>query len=183
MINDHKTQGKCKVKLTVIINNFSSKDSEESQSMYSHSDNIKVIIGTDTNKIIEDLLDSFLHRRINERKWIFFFDSIDSLYYKLHKISLNRSGSYIDSPKWLKSNNKKATINPKNNDNKCFQYAIAVALNHEQIKNHPERISNIKPFIDQYNWKEINFPSHKKDWNEFGKNSKTIAYAIAYAMQ
>ena len=33
------------------------------------------------------------------------------------------------------------------------------------------------------NWKEINFPSHKKDWNEFGKNSKTIAYAIAYAMQ
>ena len=68
MINDHKTQGKCKVKLTVIINNFSSKDSEECQSMYSHSDNIKVIIGTDTNKIIEDLLDSFLHRRINERK-------------------------------------------------------------------------------------------------------------------
>ena len=68
----------------------------------------------------------------------FFFDSIDSLYYKLHKISLNRSGSYIDSPKWLKS--KKATINPKNNDNKCFQYAIAAALNHEQIKDHPERI-------------------------------------------
>ena len=68
MINGHKTQGKCKVKLAMIINNFSSKDSEESQTMYSHSDNIKVIIGTDANKIIEDLLDSFLHRRINERK-------------------------------------------------------------------------------------------------------------------
>ena len=41
----------------------------------------------------------------------FYFDSVDSLYYKLHKISLNRGGSYIDSPKWLK--NKKATINLK----------------------------------------------------------------------
>ena len=72
------------------------------------------------------------------------------MYYKLHKISLNRDGSYIDSPEWLK--NKKATINPKNNDDKCFQYALTVALNYEQIKSHPERISNIKPFIDQYNW-------------------------------
>ena len=79
----------------------------------------------------------------------------------LNKISLSRGGSYIDSPKWLK--NKKVTINPKNNDDKCFQYAVAIALNHEQIKSHPERISNIKPFIDQYSWKEINFPSHKKD--------------------
>ena len=41
----------------------------------------------------------------------FVFDSIDLLHYNLHKISLNRSGSYIDSPKWLK--NKKATINSK----------------------------------------------------------------------
>ena len=49
---------------------------------------------------------------------------------------------------------QKTTINPKNNDDKCFQYAITVALNHEQIKDHPERISKIKYFIDQYNWKE-----------------------------
>ena len=51
--------------------------------------------------------------------------------------------------------NKKATINPKNKDDKCFQYALTVALNYEQIKDHPERISKIKPFIDIYNWKEI----------------------------
>ena len=40
----------------------------------------------------------------------FVFESVDLLYYSLHKISLNRGGSYIDSPEWLK--NKKATINP-----------------------------------------------------------------------
>ena len=81
---------------------------------------------------------------------VFVLYSVDSLYYKLHKVSLNRGGSYIDSPKWLKN---KATINRKNKDDKCFQYAITVALNREQIKSHAERISNIKPFIDQYDWK------------------------------
>ena len=77
----------------------------------------------------------------------FVYDSVDVLYYNLNKVSLSRGGSYIDSPKWLK--NKKATINPKNEDDKCFHYALTVALNHEQIKNNPERISKIKPFIDQ----------------------------------
>ena len=108
----------------------------------------------------------------------FGFDNDDSLYYKLHKISLNRGGSYIDSPKWLK--NKKATINPKNNDDKCFQYALTVALNHEQIKKDPQRITKIKPFIDQYNWKEIDFQPHGKDWNEFEENNKRIALNILY---
>ena len=58
----------------------------------------------------------------------FISDNIDILYYNLNKISLNRSGSYKGSPKWLK--NKKAAVNPKNND-KFFQYAISVALNIE----------------------------------------------------
>ena len=83
----------------------------------------------------------------------FVFDSIDLLYYKLHKISLNRGGSYIDFPEWL--NYKKATKNPKNNDYKGFQYALTVALNHEQIEKDPQRITKIKPFIDQCNWKEF----------------------------
>ena len=44
--------------------------------------------------------------------------------------------------------NKKLTINSKNNDDKSFQYAVTVALNHEQIKKDPQRITKIKPFID-----------------------------------
>ena len=37
------------------------------------------------------------------------------------------------------------------NDDRCFQYALTVALNCEKIKNHPERTKHIEPFIDQYN--------------------------------
>ena len=70
----------------------------------------------------------------------FVYDSVDVLYYNLNKFTLSRGGSYIDSPKWLK--NKKTTINPKNKDDKCFQYALTVALNYEQIKK-PSR-KNIK---------------------------------------
>ena len=61
----------------------------------------------------------------------FIFDSVD-LFYHFQKTCLNRTGSsYIDSPEWLK--NKKATINPENDDN-CFQYALTIALNYQNIK-------------------------------------------------
>ena len=66
--------------------------------------------------------------------------------------------------------NKKAIINPKNNDENCFQYAVA--LNHQNIENNPQRISKIKLFVDQYNWKEINFPWHSKDWKKYEQNKK-----------
>ena len=75
--------------------------------------------------------------------------------------------------------NKKPTINPKNNDDKCFQYAVTLALNLNEIDNHPERISKIKPFIDQYNWKDIDFPAMNKDWKKIELNNE-IALNILY---
>ena len=71
--------------------------------MYSPSDNIEVIIGIETDKIIEGLFDSFLKRyqkglEESMRGSKFVFDNVDSLYYQLYKISLNRGRSYIDSP-------------------------------------------------------------------------------------
>ena len=80
--------------------------------------------------------------------------------------------------KWLK--NKKTTINPKSNYNKCFQYSLTLALNYEQTKKDPQTLPKVKPFIYQYNWKEISFPSHQKDWERFESNNKTIALNILY---
>ena len=85
--------------------------------------------------------------------------------FEFDEISLNRGGSYIDSPKWLKD--KKSTINPKNKDDKCFQYAVTLALNIDKINRDPQIISKIKPFIDQYNWKDIDFPPTSNDWKKF----------------
>ena len=107
----------------------------------------------------------------------FAFDGVNYLYYNFNKISISRGGSYIDSPKWLKD--KKSTVNQKNNDNKCFQYAVTLALNIDKINNHPERISKIKPFIEKYNWKDIDFPSTSKDWKKFELNNE-VALNILY---
>ena len=54
------------------------------------------------------------------------FDSVDTFYYNLNKVSLSRGGSYIDSLKLLK--NKKATINPENNDDNCFHCCIKLSM-------------------------------------------------------
>ena len=107
----------------------------------------------------------------------FEFDGINFLYYDFNKTSIYRGGTYIDSPKWLKD--KKSTINPKNNDDKCFQYAVTLELNLDNIEKNPQRISKIKPFIDQYNWKDIDFPPTNKDWGKLELNND-IALSILY---
>ena len=150
------------------INFISSKDSHETRNMHTKSDNIEIMMGSETDDIIDELFESLLEKYqegLEEpmRGSEFIFDNFDLLYYNLQKINLNRkASSYINSPKWLK--NKKATINPKNNDNNCFQYALAVTLNYQNIKNNSERISKIRPSINQYNWKEIDFLSERGDW-------------------
>ena len=154
--------------------------------MHGKSDNVEIRMGSETNEIIEEIFKSFLQiyqEGLEEsmRGSEFIFDRVDALYYDLNKISLSRGGSYIDSPEWLKK--KKAAINPKNNDDKCFQYALTVALNYEQIKKDAQRISQIKPFIYQYNWKEIDFTSHRKDWKKFESNNKSIVLNILYVPQ
>ena len=101
----------------------------------------------------------------------FIFDSV-------HKVNFKRGGSYIDSLNWIKK--KKATINPKNTNAKCFQYATTVALNYEEIKWNPVRVSNIKPFINKYIQKGINYASKIDDWKTFEKNNPTIVCNILY---
>ena len=109
----------------------------------------------------------------------FVFEWIHLLQYHLHKISLNRGSSYINSPEWIK--NEGVTINPKNTkDNDCFQYAVTAALNHQNIDHHPEGISKLRPFVNNYSWKDIEFPSRSKDLGKFEQNNKTIALNILY---
>ena len=73
---------------------------------------------------------------------------------------------------------KKSDSNPKNKDDECFQYAATVALGHGEIKSHPEWVSNIKPFINKYNWVGINDPSKIDDWRLLEKNNPTIVLNI-----
>ena len=151
-ITEHKTQGEWQIHLRTAIHFISSKYSDETRTMHAKIDNIETMMGSETDEVIVELFKSLLQRyqeglEESMRGIKFIFVCVDALYYNHNKISLSRGGSYINSPKWLK--NKNATINPKNNDEKCLQYALTVALNYEQILKNPQRKSKIKPFIDQ----------------------------------
>ena len=176
LINQYKKEGEWKIQLIAEINFISLKPgSDETRVTYTRSDNEEFMIGDDTNEIIKSLFESFLLRfeeNLQEkmRGSDFGFDGINFFNYNFNKTSIYRGGSYMDSPKWL--NDRKSTINPKNNDHKCFQYGTTLALNFDNINNHPEKISKIRPFIDQFNWKDIDFPATSKDWKRFELNNK-----------
>ena len=116
--------------------------------MHSNSDNIKYIIGNNTNKALNELLSSLLNRKRMDLQALtkgsdFVFDSINRIYYKYHKMSLRRAGQYTDSSDCIK---KKSN----NNSEKCFQIKVAAAIKPQ----NSERISKIKPFINNFNWEE-----------------------------
>ena len=71
----------------------------------------------------------------------------------------------LNSSGWLQC--KKDTINNNNNNN--FQNALNDALNYQAIKNNPQRISKLKPYINEYNWEGINFPAGAKEWQNLKK--------------
>ena len=147
------------------------------------SDNEETRLGNEADDIIKGLLNYLLNNYQKEETILrngnsFVFESVDLLSYHFHKTSLKRRKSYMKSPEWVV--NKRATINPKNKDNKCLQYSIVAALNHQNIENHLEGISDIGIFIDQYNWKGIEFPAGIKDWKKIERNTKKIALNILF---
>ena len=151
--------------------------SDETRVMHARSVNEEFMNDSDTDEIIKELFKSLLQRYQENLQEKIAFGGVNYLYYDLNKISISTDGSYIDSPKWLK--NKISTINPKNNDYKCFQYAITLALNLDKINNHLERKSKIKTYIKEYNWKDIDFPSTSRDWKKFELNNE-VALNILY---
>ena len=76
---------------------------------------------------------------------------------------------------WLRS--KKQSIT--NGDN-SFQDALNDPLDYQRMKKDPQKISKLKPYINQYNWKDINFPSQKEGWGKFEQNNKEIALNILF---
>ena len=113
------------------------------------------------------------------RKSDFIFNSVQLMYYKCHKVTFRRTFWFcIDSPNWKKET-KTTSMNSKNTGDQCFQYAITV-VSYEEIKWNPKRVSNIKRFINKYNWKRINYPPKIDDWKTFAKNNPIIALNILY---
>ena len=84
---------------------------------------------------------------------------------EIHTVEFNptKGSSYIDLPSWIK--NKKAIINIKNKDDKCFLWCILRYLHPKEI--NEERIGDLKKYEFSLNTKGITFPITKNDINKF----------------
>ena len=137
--------------------------------------------GSNTNNIIKELFQFFLHNYQEELKIIsgseFNFESVELMDYKLHRVRLRRGGSYIKSPKWLL--HKGATINPKNeNNDECLRWPTISALNYNEIPK--KEFENIFKKIKH---EDKEFSLHKKDWQNFEQNNKSIDLNVLFASQ
>ena len=129
IISDHKAiRNECnewKIQINMHVNFISSKDTGETPTIFLWSHNEEVRLGNETDDIIKKLFKSFLNNYQKEdiilrKRSDFVFECADLLSYSVHKISLKRGKSYPKAPQWVI--NERATINPRNKDNKCFQY-------------------------------------------------------------
>ena len=79
----------------------------------------------------------------------------------------------------IKDVNKKAVINPKNeNDEECFKWTITTALYYKEIKSNPKCMSKIIGYANNCNWSRLQFPVAINKINEFEKNSNDIAVNV-----
>ena len=107
----------------------------------------------------------------------FRFDEVLYLDINFHWLNLTRGTSYLPLPDWIEK--KKAIINPHNNDEECFKWAVIAALEFPNIKFHPERISNLTKFPNNYDWSGLKFPVSIKDIGLFEINNDISINVLA----
>ena len=95
----------------------------------------------------------------------FVFDEALYIDLNFHQLNLMRGSSYLPLPDYIA--NRKAVINPRNDDEECFKWSVIAADRWMDIGSHPERVSNLKEFNDNYVWSGLEFPVSIKDIGKF----------------
>ena len=137
------------------------RDDEEAQEKVELAFNslmMSVYRGIDLGQIVNEMIANMKFQienpaLLNSR---FRFDEVLYLDINFHQINLTRGSFYLPLPDWIEK--KKAIINPQNNDEECFKWAVIVELEFPNIKSHPEKISNLTKFFNNYDWSGLEFP-------------------------
>ena len=92
-----------------------------------------------------------------------------------HQLNLTRGSSYLPLPDWLAR--KKAIVNPHNDDEECFKWSV-IAAEKEGMKD-PQRVSNLRKFMDNYDWSGLDFPVSIKDIGKFETRNNISVNVLA----
>ena len=109
------------------------------------------------SKMIKEILDKISIFQRNGSGW--YFKEVSSLEIHIVDYKPIKGSSYIPLPNFLIR--KKAIINMKNKDNKCFLWSV-LRYPHP-IENHEERLTDIRKYENDLNFKGIDFPVKLKD--------------------
>ena len=102
----------------------------------------------------------------------FVFNEVLYLDVNFHQLNLARGSSYLPLPDFIAK--RKAVIDPQNGDEECFKWAIITADRWPGIDSHPERMSNLREFADNYDWSGLEFPVSLKQIGKFEANSSGL---------
>ena len=108
----------------------------------------------------------------------FVFDDVIHKDIDFHRLNLTKGSSYIPLPDWLVK--KGAIINPKNSDMECFKWAVIAAMKWRDIDNHPERISKLRRYEDDFDWNKIKFPASFRDIKKFESRYEITINILAF---
>ena len=139
----------------------------EQAKIYFSSETRYNLKSTDINELIKGIKDSFVNSidtfSANGSGW--YFKEVEKL--EIHTVEFNptKGSSYINLPDWIK--NKKAIVNIKNNDDKCFLWCILRYLHPKE--SHEERVKDLEKYEFSLNTKGITFPMKLKDISKFEK--------------
>ena len=130
-----------------------------------------VYILNDIDSIVRSMIDHMSQQVENPalRDSKFTFDSVIHMDISIHRLNQTRGSSYIPLPDWLTK--KKAIINPKNLDLKCFKWSVIAALKWREIDRDHQRVSKLRR-CDDLDWSGINFPVSTKDISKFELRSR-----------
>ena len=139
----------------------------EESKMYFQSDTLKNLKSDDVDNLISlsiDIIDGHIES-LTEKNSGWGFKEVDKL--EIHTVEFNptKGSSYIPLPQWL--SNKKAIVNIKNKDDKCFLWCILRYLYPRE--DNDTRLTDLKKYEFLLNTKGITFPMKLKDINKFEK--------------
>ena len=131
---------------------------------------INVLFVSHNSEEIKLVYKSSYNKRKNQVILLMINDESNDYYYFAMKNLLE-----LNSLGWLRDEKEEIINNNNNNNNNNFD-----ALNYQAIETHSQRISKLKPYINNYNCEGIDFPAGPKEWKKFERSNKKNALNILF---
>ena len=156
------------------------RDDEEGQERVELAFNslmMSVYRGSEMDQIVDGMIANMKFQIENPALLNSRFIFVEFLYLDVnfHQLNLTRGSSYLPLPDWLAR--KKAIVNSHNNNEECFKWSVIAAEN-AGMKD-PQCVSNLRTFMDNYDWSGLEFPVSIKDIGKFETRNNISVNVLA----